>query len=656
MGVSKDETSVAPPASAEGTGTDCLIHGPSADAAVSGVPPRSGMARLAVGAVGVVFGDIGTSPIYALKESFIGHHRLPVDVLHLYGVVSLIFWTMMIVVTAKYVMVMLRADNHGEGGSFALLALITRLTGEKRWTAGLIMLGVFATSLFYGDSIITPAISVLSAVEGIKIVDPAFAPWVVPLAVAILIGLFAIQRRGTKLMDQLFGPIMILYFVAIAALGLAAILRRPAVLMALSPTWIAAFVMDNPVKSFFALGSVVLAVTGAEALYADMGQFGRRPIGVAWLYLVFPCLILNYLGQCAMLLRDPTTVKSPFFELAPDMLRLPLVALATLATIIASQAVISGAFSVTRQAIQLGFMPRMRIEHTSASAEGQIYLPAINWMLLAMVLILVVTFGASARLAGAYGIAVTGTMLITTVMLVVLMLRVWHVKYWLAVPVLVLFLVVDLLYFSSNLFKLLYGGWVPLAMGVAIFTLLTTWARGRHLMRANMTEGALPIGIFAKSANSSAQRVPGTAIFLASASEGVPSALLHNIKHNKVLHERVVLLTVAIQDIPYVMQAKRFTVTPIGQGFYRLVINYGFLENSDVPATLCGTSACGEPFDMMRTSFFLSRQTLIASGKPGMALWREKLFAWMLRNATSAMAFFRLPVNRVVELGSQVEI
>ncbi len=614
------------------------------------------MPTLALGAVGVVFGDIGTSPIYALKASFLGKHHMPVDMLHLYGVISLIFWTMAIIVTLKYVLVMLRADNHGEGGSFALLALITRSTEKRRWTAGLVLMGVFAASLFYGDSIITPAISVLSAVEGLVVVEARLAPLVVPLAIGILIGLFAIQRRGTASVGRVFGPVMVFYFLVLGTLGVVHVAQRPEVLMALSPQWIVNFVADSPSKAFLALGAVVLAVTGSEAIYADMGHFGRRPIALTWIYLVFPCLLLNYLGQCALVLGNPAAVDNPFFKMAPDMLRLPLVVLATAATIIASQAVISGAFSVTRQAIQLGFMPRMDIEHTSASAAGQIYLPSVNWALMVMVVLLVATFGASRHLAAAYGMAATGTMLITTVMLSVLAMRVWKVRLLYAAPLLLLFLAVDLAYFTSNLTKLASGGWVPLATGLAIFTALTTWSRGRMLLRQNMADGALPVEIFARSANSSTQRVPGTAIFLSAAAAGVPSALLHNIKHNKVLHARVVLLTVLIDEVPVVSAEQRAQIRDVGQGFYRLTLRYGFLEHTDVPATLTQISVGGEHFDMMKTSFFLSRQTLVPASKPGMALWRERLFGWMLRNATSAMEFFNLPVNRVVELGSQVEI
>ncbi len=618
--------------------------------------PQGSMKALAVGAIGVVFGDIGTSPLYALKETFVGHHPLVVDPTNIYGVISLVFWTMIVIVTIKYVFIVMRADNKGEGGSLALLALITRSSEGRKWTASLVMLGVFATALFYGDSIITPAISVLSAVEGLTIVNPGFGPYVIPVSLVILVFLFLIQARGTDRVGRMFGPIMLVYFAVLAVLGVVSILKSPEVLVALSPHWIAGFVVRDPVLAFLALSSVVLSITGAEALYADMGHFGRRPIVYAWLYLVFPCLILNYLGQAGLLLRDPSAAVNPFFLLADEGLRLPLVILATMATVIASQAVITGAYSVTQQAIQLGFMPRMSIKHTSESAAGQIYVPTINWALLVSVVLLVLMFRTSSNLAAAYGLAVTGTMFITALMIGVLATRIWKWGRIAAVALMLPFLAIDGLYLASNATKIPNGGWFPLVAGFVIFTLLTTWSRGRALMRTNMEEGAIPMEVFAKSAHSSAARVAGTAIFMASAKAGVPSALLHNIKHNKVLHERVVILTVSIQDVPYVDEEKRFKVTDMGRGFYRLIIRYGFLEETDVPAALKRVSLCGAPFEMMKTSFFLSRQTLIASDKPGMWIWREKLFAWMLRNAASAMEFFRLPTNRVVELGSQVEI
>ena len=624
---------------------------------------QGSLAKLAVGAIGIVFGDIGTSPIYAFRETFAGHHKLVPDSLHVYGVLSLIFWSMMIIVSLKYVTIIMKADNRGEGGSLALLALINRSTTDTRkWAKGIILLGVFATALFYGDSMITPAISVLSAVEGLTTVQPAFQPFVVPTAIVILVGLFLIQSRGTAKVGLLFGPIMLVYFVTLAVLGGIHIVDHPAVMVeALNPLNAFRFFAEAPVRAFIALGSVVLAVTGAEALYSDMGHFGRNPIRVSWLYFVLPALTLNYMGQGAMLLSLPPaqaieTVRNPFFFLAPEMLRLPLVLLATAATIIASQAVISGAFSVTQQAIQLGFIPRLRITHTSETAAGQIYIPAINWALMVMVLLLVINFRTSSNLAAAYGIAVTGAMFIDTLLIAVVLFTLWKWNRLLAGGLVALFLVVDIAYFGANLLKVPVGGWFPLLVGAIAFTMLTTWARGRKLMIIRLEEESLPIGVFIKSASGSTTRVPGTAVFMTSSAVGVPHALLHNIKHNKVLHERILLLTVRIEDVPYVTEGKRMTTEDLGQGFYRVVLRYGFMEDIDVPLALEAMEGCGPRYKAMDTSFFLARQTLISSKRPGMAVWREKLFSWMLRNAESAMEFFKLPANRVVELGSQVEI
>jgi KUP system potassium uptake protein len=620
------------------------------------------LARLALGAVGVVFGDIGTSPLYAFRETFAGHHVLDPSDNNVMGVLSLIFWSMMLVVTIKYVAIIMRADNKGEGGSLALLALISRSNSTKaRWTKGLVLLGVFATALFYGDSMITPAISVLTAVEGLGVVNHNFVPFVLPIAIGILIGLFAIQSRGVGKVGLMFGPVMVLYFLVLAVLGIVNIMAWPQIFLALNPWHAIRFFIDDGVSAFLAMGSVVLAVTGAEALYADMGHFGRNPIRVSWLFFVLPALMLNYLGQGAMILAAPDAqvahiIHNPFFLLAPENLRLPLVILATMATVIASQAVISGAFSVTQQAIQLGFMPRLRIEHTSASSAGQIYIPAINWALMIMVTLLVLFFRSSSNLAAAYGIAVTGAMLIDTCLVSVVLFQLWKWNKIAAGLLLSAIGVVDLAYFSANLTKVPDGGWFPLLMGFTIFTLLTTWARGRALMIDRMREAAIPVPVFVKSAVNSATRVPGTAVFMTSSAGGVPHALLHNLKHNKVLHERVVLLTVKIEDVPYVDMARRIWFEDLEAGFYRLIVRYGFMEEPDVPAALALATDCGAKFKMMDTSFFLARQTLIASSRPGMAIWREKLFAWMLRNAESAMEFFRLPTNRVVELGSQVEI
>ncbi|HEU4821206.1 MAG TPA: potassium transporter Kup [Qipengyuania sp.] len=646
---------------------DPVARGEGADAPVTNHSPDSSHASgstlgLAVGAIGVVFGDIGTSPLYAFRETFASHGGVPgiqVDPVHIHGVLSLVFWSMMIVVTIKYVFTIMRADNKGEGGSLALLALINRKSDKRLWTGPLVLLGVFATALFYGDSMITPAMTVLSATEGLQYVHPGFKDWIVPLAVGILVALFAIQSRGTEKVGKLFGPIMLVYFATLAVLGLMYIVTMPSIVVAtLNPLNAIIFFQTDGFRAFVAMGSVVLAVTGAEALYADMGHFGRKPIAMSWLWIVLPSLMLNYMGQGAMVLSPETVnvIRDPFFLMIPDAVRIPVVFLALAATIIASQAVISGAFSLTQQAIQLGFIPRMQIKHTSASAAGQIYVPVINWGLMIMVVILVLFFQSSTNLAAAYGIAVTGAMFIDTILLAAVLLSLWRWPWWKAAPLIVVFIVVDMAYLGANLIKVPDGGWVPLLMGLVIFTLLTTWSRGRGLMRAAMAERTMPIEIFAKSAKSSAQRVPGTAIFMASSSDGVPSALLHNIKHNKVLHERVIVLTVAVQDVPYVNEDSRIDLRDIGDGFYRMKLRYGFLEETDIPAALCQAPMCGGAFEMMQTSFFLSRQTLIASKKPGMAVWREKLFAWMLRNAATAMEFFKLPTNRVVELGSQIEI
>jgi len=616
---------------------------------------------LTVGAIGIVFGDIGTSPLYAFRETFVGPHPLALDRLHVMGVVSLIFWAMTIVVSLQYVSVLMRADNKGQGGTLALVALISSRLGRTGYGWVAVLLGVFATALFYGDSMITPAISVLSAVEGLSVVKPGLDRFVIPIALVLLIFLFVIQKRGTAKVGALFAPIMVVYFAVIAVLGLIQIVQHPGVLMALNPWYAVQFFMVDKGLAFLALGSVVLAVTGAEALYSDMGHFGRGPLRLSWFFFVMPCLLLNYFGQAAMIISlDPaeasTAIQSPFFVMAPEHLRLPLVLLATAATFIASQAVISGAFSVTHQAIQLGFVPRLTILHTSETAHGQIYIPLVNWVLMVAVILLVLTFQNSSSLASAYGIAVTGAMVIDTCLMAVLFVAVWKWRLWIAIPVGALFFLVDGAFFAANLPKVPDGGWFPLLVGAFAFTLLTTWARGRKLMRERMSEVALPIEIFAKSAKNSATRVPGTAIFMASSTAGVPSALLHNIKHNKVLHERVVILTVSIADEPYVDPGHRADIQPLEDGFFRVVLRFGFMEETDVPKALAELEDCGGLFDMMQTSFFLSRQTLLPSKKPGMPIWRERVFAWMLRNAATAMDFFRLPTNRVVELGSQVEI
>ena len=543
-----------------------------------------------------------------------------------------------------------------------MLALINRQTAGAKWTAPFVMLGVFATALFYGDSMITPAMSILSAAEGLKYVSLGFSPWILPISVVIIGALFAFQSRGTAKVGAWFGPIMLVYFATLAGLGILHLAKMPLIILdVLNPLNAFYFFYNDGFRAFVAMGTVVLAVTGAEALYADMGHFGRRPIKFSWLFFVLPALMLNYMGQGAMILtmtpqEAQLAIRDPFFLMVPDMISTPVIILTIMAAVIASQAVISGAFSLTQQAIQLGFMPRLSIQHTSEKAAGQIYIPAINWGLAIMVLLLVLFFQSSSNLAAAYGIAVTGAMFIDTCLIAVVLLSLWKWPKWKALPILGIFFIVDFAYFGANLLKVPSGGWVPLLIGLVIFTLLTTWSRGRALMRERMAESSMPMEIFIKSAANSATRVPGTAIFMASAASGVPSALLHNIKHNRILHERVIVLTVQIEDVPFVRSGERIVCKDLGEGFYRVKMRFGFLEETNVPATLDLVDLCGPKFDMMNTSFFLSRQTLIASKIPGMAIWREKVFAWMLRNAANAMEFFKLPSNRVVELGSQVEI
>ena len=635
--------------------SDSAIQVQPADRPAGHVPRQASVVGLTALALGVVFGDIGTSPLYAFRETFAGAHRLPIDRTQVYGVISLIFWSMMLVVSIKYVTILTRADNKGEGGSLALLALISR-KANIRGSTGIVLLGVFACALFYGDSMITPAISVLSAVEGLTVVQSNLQPLVIPIAIGILIFLFMIQRTGTARVGALFTPVVFVYFSTIAILGGMSVLQHPEILWALNPWYAVNFFIIDQWLGFLALGSVVLAVTGTEALYTDMGHFGRRPIRNAWWMFVMPALMLNYMGQGAMLIENPSAIANPFFLLAPEWFRLPLVLIATLATIVASQAVISGAFSVTQQAIQLGFIPRLRITHTSASAAGQIYIPAVNNTLMVLVILLVLFFQNSSNLAAAYGVAVTGAMLIDTFLLAVVLSSLWKWPRWASWPLLAVFFLVDTTYFAANLTKVPNGGWYPLLIGLIGFTLLTTWARGRKLMLGRLDEAAIPLPVFIKSAANSATRVPGTAVFMTTSAEGVPHSLLHNLKHNKILHERVILLTVRIEDVPYVSDKSRIEVSELGDGFYRVIIRFGFMQETNVPATLERIAECGPKLKMMDTSFFLARQTLLPAKAPGMPLWREKLFAWMLRNAESAMEFFKLPPNRVVELGSQVEI
>jgi KUP system potassium uptake protein len=614
------------------------------------------LAVLILGAIGIVFGDIGTSPLYAIKESFAGAHPLPLDVPHIHGVLSLVFWSLTIIVSLKYCMLMMRIDNRGEGGSLALLSLVTRVMQGGRGAVVITALGIFAATLFYGDSMLTPAISVLSAVEGLQVLSPDLADVVIPATVAILVFLFAIQSIGTTKIGFLFGPIVILWFAALAAVGILNIAAAPGILAALNPMYALDFFLRDGWIAFLAMGSVFLAVTGAEALYADMGHFGPKSIRLGWFWLVFPALMLNYLGQGALLLNDPAAIANPFYKAVPEWGLIPMIVLATAATVIASQAVISGAFSITRQAIQLGFLPRMATIHTSEREQGQIYMPFVNWALMVSVIALVLGFQSSSNLAAAYGVAVTGTMLITTILFSIIIFKVWRWNPVASVIVVGLFLAIDLSFFAACITKVTHGGWFPLVVGLAAFTLLMTWKKGRALLMRRMEGDVLPVETFLNSLGNSVTRVRGTAVFLTAHTEGIPHALLHNLKHNKVIHERVVLLTVLIDDVPHLPDSQRIEVTHIGRRFYRVLVRYGYMDDTDVPAALkCATGLDLAPQDM-DTSYFLGRETLIPSARPGMALWREGLFAWMTRNATSAMDFFKLPPNRVVELGTQVEI
>jgi len=622
------------------------------------VPHASGLLPLTLTAIGVVFGDIGTSPLYSIRECFGGNHTLAPTHDNVLGILSLILWALIIVISIKYVTFVMRADNRGEGGILALLALTTRsFKGKAQQRSWLIGLGIFGAALFYGDGVITPAISVLSAVEGLHIATPAFDAYVVPITLVILLGLFLIQAHGTARVGAYFGPIMVLWFAILGLLGLASLARTPEVLAAFNPDYALAFFAINHWAGFLALGAVFLAMTGGEALYADMGHFGKQPIRLAWFALALPTIVLNYCGQAALLLRDPTAVDNPFYLLAPSWALYPLVILATLATVIASQAVISGVFSLTRQAAQLGYCPRIAIQHTSDQAIGQIYVPAANWALLIAVIGLVIGFHTSSNLAAAYGIAVAITMVITTILVLVLARQAWGwnwIKLGLAA---VLFLLVDLAFFLANALKVQHGGWITLLIAGAIFTLMITWKDGRKLLNRRLQENAMPLAIFLKSLNAgSTLRVPGTAVFLTSTPDGVPNALLHNMKHNKVIHERLMLLTVKSEEIPRLGDEERVSVHPLGHNAWRIVVRYGFTENPDLPHALALCERYGLHFEMMDTTFFLGRATLIPTKRAGMALWREKLFASLFRNATRPMDFFRIPYGRVVEMGTQVEL
>lgn len=613
---------------------------------------------LALTALGIVYGDIGTSPIYALRESFVEEHEVAVSISNVFGVLSLVFWALVIVICIKYLVFVLRADNRGEGGILALTSLVTPVGNSQGGRKMLIMLGLFATALLYGDGMITPAISVLSAVEGLAVATEFFEPYVIPITVAILISLFAFQRHGTARVGKVFGPITLLWFVTLAVLGIWNIIRHPTILAAVNPIYAVRFFAHNGLSGVLVLGSVFLVVTGGEALYADMGHFGKRPIRLAWFGVVLPALLLNYFGQGALLIANPAAVSNPFFLMAPGWALYPVVVIATIATVIASQALISGSYSLTMQAVQLGYSPRLDIQHTSAQEKGQIYIPAINWALMVACIGLVLGFRSSSNLAAAYGVAVTTTMVATTILFFVVTRERWRWSLPVAIMIGGVFFVVDVAFWGANLLKIPHGGWFPLVVGAIVFTLLTTWKKGRQILAKRMKARTLPIDEFVKNIlDHPPTRVPGTAVYMYSSPAGTPPALLHNLKHNKVLHSRVVFLSVVTDEIPYVEPESRHEVRTLHEGIHVVTLHYGFMEDADVPAALTAIDEAGLRLNRMETSYFLGRETLIASRRgKGMAIWREKLFAMMSNNARSAASFFRLPPNQVVELGAQVEL
>ncbi|KAG0190228.1 hypothetical protein DFQ28_002362 [Apophysomyces sp. BC1034] len=628
--------------------------------ALHGHPIRTQpLPALAVAAVGVVFGDIGTSPLYALKEAFSPQHGIALTPQSILGVISLLFWAIVVVVSLKYVLFVMRADNDGEGGVLALMALALRgFARNGKWIGVLMALGIFGACMFYGDAVITPAMSVMSAVEGLEIAAPSLARYVLPITLVILIALFMLQKHGTEVVGRLFGPVMIVWFVTLALLGLYHISSAPRVIAALNPWYAIRFMHDHAVQAYHVLGSVFLVLTGAEALYADMGHFGAKPIRVAWYGLVMPALVLNYFGQGALLLNEPSAIQNPFYRLAPDWALLPLVVLATVATVIASQAVISGAFSLTSQAIQLGYVPRMKIQHTSARAIGQIYIPIVNWLLLLVILVVVLGFKSSDNLAAAYGIAVTTTMVITTILACVVMVRVWNWnKLWVA-AIILSFITVDLSFFGANLLKLRDGGWLPLLIGVSLFFLLTTWYKGRQIVKARTAADGIPLMPFLQGLLAyPPHRVSGSAIYLTGNDTLVPVSLLHNLKHNKVLHERTIFMTFVTLDMPYVDDSRRIETKVLGGGLYRVRATYGFNETPDVHGVLkLLEQQQNMSFELMDTSFFLARETVVPTQLPGMSAWRERIFAWMHQNAAKPTDFFSIPANRVVELGTKIEI
>lgn len=613
---------------------------------------------LSLTALGVVYGDIGTSPLYALRECFHGSHGIAATRINVLGVVSLVFWALVIVISIKYMVFVLRADNRGEGGILSLSALVIPLKETPRgWRYLLLALGLFGTSLLYGDGIITPAISVLSAVEGLNVATPLFEHYVLPITVAILLGLFLFQYKGTAGIGRIFGPVMLVWFLVLAILGIAEIVKMPEILAAINPAYGLEFFAHNGWHSFLVLGSVSLVITGGESLYADMGHFGARPIRIAWFTIAAPALLLNYFGQGALLIQNPAAAENPFYLLAPNWALYPMVVLSSVAAVIASQAVITGAFSLTRQAIQLGYCPRLRIDHTSEKEIGQIYLPTVNWALMISCISLVLGFRSSSNLAAAYGVAVTATMTTTTILFFALVTTRWKWNIALSLLMVAVFLTVDLTFFGANIIKVEQGGWFPLAVGAIVFTVLTTWKKGRQILAQRLKESTVHATSFAHEINiKDLTRVPGTAVFLYSNEHGIPPALLSNIEHNKILHEQVVILVVATREIPHVPTEERVTLERLENGFYRLIVSYGFMDDPNLPLALEQAESVGLKLDPMKVSYFLGRETVIVSERPGMAMWRERLFALMSRNAQRAMIFFRIPSNRVIELGTQVEL
>ena len=635
-----------------------VIHGDGSTApGAAHEPGRRYLAFLALAALGVVYGDIGTSPLYAVRESFHFYDLQPSPA-NVLGVLSLIFWSLVLVISIKYAVFVLQADNRGEGGILALTALVTPVGATRRGgRAVLIMLGLFGTALLYGDGMITPVISVLGAVEGLEVATPVFEPYIVPITIAILVGLFMMQRHGTARVGRIFGPVTLVWFAMLAVLGVAWIVREPAVMLAVNPLHALRFFAENGVGAFLVLGSVFLVVTGGEALYADLGHFGRRPIQLAWFTVVLPALLLNYFGQGALLLHQPEAVENPFYRMGPQWFIYPQVVIATLAAVIASQALITGAYSLTMQAVQLGYLPRVEIRHTSARERGQIYIPTVNWVLLASCIGLVLGFRSSSAVAAAYGVAVTTTMVITTLLMTVLLRERWRWSRPAVAAFAIGFLAIDLAFWSANIIKIPHGGWFPLVVGAVVFALMTTWQSGRRLLATRLAESTLPWDFFVKEMQiHPLHRTPGTAVFMFGNPEGTPPALLHSLKHYQVLHERVVLLAIETEEVPHVPAGERGSAEDLGDGFYRVRLRYGFMEEPDVPEALRELRLPGLDLSPLRTTFFLGRETLIPSPRPGMAAWREHLFAVMSRNARPATSFFRLPPNRVVELGAQIEL